>query len=162
MERAPASSRPARLLLEDGTAVPSELTLWRTGARAEPWLADSGLPVDPRGFLLVDRALRSVADPRIFAAGDAATLEAHPAAAKAGVYAVRHGPVLWRSLRAAVRGGRLPAYRPQEGFLALLNTADGRALLRCRRFWAYGRWAFRLKDHIDRRFVARYREPLAR
>lgn len=141
-----------------GLRVSSRLTLWLTGAVAWPLFQGSELPLDDRGFLLVDEALRSVADPRIFAAGDCGTLASHPETPKAGVYAVREGPVLWQSLKAALAGGKPPRYRPQEGFLSILNTADGRALLDYKGIVSHSRWAWRLKDRIDRRFMARYQE----
>lgn len=152
-----ATVEPDAVVLESGDRHAAHLTLWLAGAVAVPWLAEAGLPTDPRGFLLVDRALRSTADPKVFAAGDCATLEAEPDVPKAGVYAVRHGPVLWQTLKATVEGGELPEYHPQGEFLALLNTADGKALLRYRGFIVHARWALWLKDRIDRRFVNRYR-----
>ncbi len=141
---------------ESGVRVPSSLTVWLTGAVAWPLFQDSGLPLDDRGFLLIDDALRSVADPRIFAAGDCGTLASRPETPKAGVYAVREAPVLWESLKAAVQGGEPPRYRPQRGFLSILNTADGRALLDYKGIVSHSRWAWRLKDRVDRRFMARY------
>lgn len=141
---------------DGGERLAADEVLWVTGAVALPFLRESGLPVDDRGFLFVDRALRSVGDPRVHAAGDCATLVAHPELAKAGVYAVREAPVLWRSLAAGVGGGDLPRYEPQSSFLALINTGDGRALLRWGRLVAHGRWAWWLKDWIDRRFMRRY------
>jgi selenide,water dikinase len=141
---------------EEGVRVPSRLTVWLTGAVAWPLFRDSGLPLDERGFLLTDDALRCVADSRIFAVGDCGTLASHPNTPKAGVYAVREGPVLWESLKAAVRGGNPPRYEPQRGFLSILNTGDGRALLDYFRVVSHSRWAWRLKDRIDRRFMARY------
>ena len=141
---------------EEGVRVHSRLTVWLTGAVAWPLFRDSGLPLDDRGFLLIDDALRSVADPRIFAVGDCGTLASHPDTPKAGVYAVREGPVLWESLKAALRGGEPPRYEPQHGFLSILNTGDGRALLDYKGVVSHSRWAWRLKDWIDRRFMARY------
>jgi selenide,water dikinase len=86
------------------------------------------------------------------------TLGADPATPKAGVYAVREAPVLARNLRRALAGRRGRArYRPQRSYLALLNTADERALLRWHAVSVHARWARRLKDAIDRRFVRRYR-----
>ena len=142
----------------EGGKVPSRLTVWLTGAVAWPLFRDSGLPLDGRGFLLIDDALRSLGDPRIFAAGDCGTLADHPETPKAGVYAVREGPVLWESLKAAVQGGEPPRYEPQHGFLSILNTGDGRALLDYKGIVSHSRWAWRLKDKIDRRFMARYQE----
>jgi pyridine nucleotide-disulfide oxidoreductase family protein len=141
---------------EEGVRIPSRLTIWLTGAVAWPLFRDSGLPLDERGFLLTDEALRSVAEPRIFAAGDCGTLASHPDTPKAGVYAVREGPVLWESLKAALGGGKPPRYVPQHGFLSILNTGDGRALLGYKGVVSHSRWAWRLKDRIDRRFMARY------
>jgi selenide,water dikinase len=142
----------------DGTRIPSRLTVWLTGAVSWPLFRDSGLPLDERGFLLTSDSLASVDDPRIFAAGDCGTLASHPGTPKAGVYAVREGPVLWRSLKAAVEGGEPPRYTPQSGFLSILNTGDGRALLDYKGIVSHSRWAWRLKDRIDRRFMERYQE----
>jgi selenide,water dikinase len=142
----------------DGARVPSHLTLWLTGAVAWPLFRDSGLPLDQRGFLLTDDSLRSIADPSVLAAGDCGTLASHPETPKAGVYAVREGPVLWQSLKAAVQGSEPPRYEPQRGFLSILNTGDGRALLDYRGIVSHSRWAWRLKDRIDRRFLGRYQE----
>jgi selenide,water dikinase len=143
--------------LDGGGEVPSDLTVWLTGAVAFPLFQGSGLPLDRRGFLLLDDALRSLADPRIFAAGDCGTLAHYPDTPKAGVYAVREAPILWASLKATLDGRHPPVYRPQPGFLSLLNTADGAALLQYKGQAAHGRWAFRWKDWLDRRFLARYR-----
>jgi pyridine nucleotide-disulfide oxidoreductase family protein len=151
-----AAVHAGEVVTESGAKVPSQLTVWLTGAVAWPLFRDSGLPLDERGFLLIDDALRSLGDPRVFAAGDCGTLASHPDTPKAGVYAVREGPVLWESLKAAVRGSEPPRYEPQRGFLSILNTADGRALLDYKGIVSHSRWAWRLKDRIDRRFMARY------
>ena len=154
-----AAAPPSRAVLRlgSGEEISCDLVIWVTAATGWPLFREAGLPLDDREFLLVDDTLRSIADPRVFAAGDCATLTAFPGTAKAGVYAVREGPVLARGLRAALAGEEPPRYRPQRGFLVILNTGDGRALLSYKGFVSYSRWAFRLKDTIDRRFVAKYR-----
>ncbi len=149
------------VLLQDGSRLMSGLTVWLTGAAAWPLFAPSGLPVDGKGFLLVDDSLRSIADPRVFGAGDCVTLARHPETPKAGVYAVREAPILWESLLAGIEGGQPPHYEPQAGFLSLLNTGDGKALLRYKGLVAHSRWAWRLKDRIDRRFMMRYQVAAA-
>ncbi len=150
------------LRLGDGAHIEADLVVWAAGAGASPLLARSGMPVDARGFLLVDGALRSVARPEVFAAGDCAVQVDHPATPRAGVYAVRQGPVLAANLRAAAGApGRLRRYRPQAGFLALLSTGDRRAILLYRGHASHGRLWWRLKDRIDRRFVERFEPPRA-
>ena len=89
--------------------------------------------------------------PEVFAVGDCAAWE--PPLPKAGVYAVRMGPVLTHNLRAALEGRALRSYSPQSKFLALLATGDGRAIASRGRWSAEGRWLWRWKDHIDRSFL---------
>jgi pyridine nucleotide-disulfide oxidoreductase family protein len=138
----------------------ADLVVWATGGEAPPWLAASGLPVDARGFLLVDDRLRSVGDPRILAAGDSAALVSWPEMPKAGVYAVRMGPRLVRALAHALGDGARPdTYRPQRRFLALANAGDGTALASWGGLVAQGRWAMRWKDWLDRRFMRRFAPP---
>lgn len=142
----------------------SGLIVWATGAEAHAWQRDparrGGLAVSERGFIRVNAQLQSVSQPGVFAVGDCA--EWSPALPKAGVYAVRMGPVLSRNLRAALgHTGPAIAYQPQRQFLALLATADGRAIGTRGRLWAQARWLWRWKDHIDRGFVQRFSLPAA-
>jgi selenide,water dikinase len=156
-----AARRAGAVDLDDGTVLPSDLSVWLTGPEGAAFLAESGLPVDSRGFLWTDERLRSTADPRVFAVGDCGTMRAHPQLAKSGVYAVRQAPMLWHNLRAAAGGGSLRAFRPQHEFLSILNTCDGRALLQYRGFISWSRWAWRLKDRIDRGYLRRYQRLAA-
>ncbi len=142
--------------LEDGSRIDSELTVWLTGPASSPVFRDSGLELDKRGFLLVDDSLRSVNDPRILGVGDCVTLARYPDTPKAGVYAVREAPILWESLLAAMERGVATRYRPQDGFLSILNTADGKALLRYKALVTHSRWAWWVKDKIDRNFMSKY------
>jgi NADH dehydrogenase FAD-containing subunit len=145
------------LELDDGTRVASDCTVWATGASAPSWIAASGLPVDDRGFLLVDAHLRSPAAAHVLAAGDCATPMSWPDTPKAGVYAVRMGPVLARTLAAVVRNTPPPVpYHPQRQFLALVNTGDGRAIASYGSAVASGGWAMWWKDRLDRAFMARF------
>ena len=136
-------------------AVGSDLLLWTTGAVAHGWQRDAQrrgeLAVSAAGFIRIDAQLRSISHPEVFAVGDCA--EWAPPLPKAGVYAVRMGPVLAHNLRAALAGGVLRSYAPQLRFLALLATADGRAIASRGRWSAEGRCMWRWKDHIDRGFV---------
>src|SRR5205823_7699686 len=148
---------PGALLCADGRRVEFDEALWVTEAGAAPWLADTGLPLTPEGFIAVDDRLRSPGDPRVFAAGDIATMPAHPRE-KAGVYAVRAGPPLAANLRRALAGRRLRRAVPQRQALALIGTGDARAVASRGPFAAYCRSLWWLKDWIDRRWMRRYSE----
>jgi selenide,water dikinase len=148
---------PGKLICADGRSVAFDEALWVTEAGAAPWLAETGLPLTTDGFISIDETLRSPADPRIFAAGDVATMLAHPRE-KAGVYAVRQGPPLAANLRRALTGKRPRRAVPQRRGLALIGTGDGHAVASRGPFAAYGASWWQLKDWIDRRWMRRYRE----
>jgi selenide, water dikinase len=148
---------PGLLWCADGRRIGFDEALWVTEAGAAAWLAETGLPLTADGFIAIDETLRSPADPRVFAAGDVATMAPHPRE-KAGVYAVRQGPPLARNLRLML-AGRLPRPAiPQRQALALIGTGDKEAVASRGVLMARGRWLWRLKDRIDRRWMRRYRE----
>ena len=146
---------PGALCCADGRQIAFDEALWVTEAGAAPWLAETGLTLTADGFVAIEETLRSPADPRIFAAGDVATMLAHPRE-KAGVYAVRQGPPLAANLRRALAGQKLRRAMPQRRGLALIGTGDGRAVASRGRFAAEGAVWWRLKDWIDRRWMRRY------
>jgi selenide,water dikinase len=104
----------------------------------------------------VDETLRSISHPRVFAAGDCASLVNH-ALAKSGVYAVREGPPLAANLRNALAGAPFVRYAPQRRTLSLISTGGRHAVACWGGIAVSGGWAWRWKDRIDRRFVAAYR-----
>ena len=136
--------------------IAADAALWATGAQAYKWPRQAGLRVDERGFILVDECLRSVSHSNVFAAGDCAGWR--KPLPKAGVFAVRMGPVLSRNLRAAIEGKPLRMYAPQRRYLVLIGTGDEHAVAVRGGFAAEGGWAWRWKEAIDRRFLARYNE----
>lgn len=143
------------LYLEDGGQVPFDAVILVTGAQAAGWLRDAGLAVDKDGFVAVAQTLRSLSHENIFACGDVAAIKDH-ALPKAGVYAVRQGPILAENLRRAAQGRALKPYQPQRNILALISTGNRYAIASRGRLAIAGHWVWTLKDWIDRRWMARY------
>lgn len=141
---------------ERGETLPFDLIVWATGPRAPALLRDSGLPCDDAGYLRVHPTLEADGVPDLLAAGDCVTVVGKPWVDRAGVYAVREGPVLAGNLARRLRGEPPQAYDPQRHWLSLLNTGDGRAVVSYRGIGARGRALWWLKDRIDRRFMARF------
>ncbi len=143
------------LRLDEGRELASAATLLATAVRGPAWLGETGLALDAAGFIRVRRTLAAVGDPAVFAAGDVASIDDMPLA-RAGVFAVRQGPLLATNLRRALAGKPQRPFRPQRATLALISTGDRYAIASRGRFSASGYWVWRWKDWLDRRFIRRY------
>jgi len=146
-----------RLRTDDGTWFDADEVVWVTRAGGAAWLRDTGLALDDAGFIRVDDNLRAVTDPRVFAAGDVASMDNHRLE-KAGVFAVRMARPLARNLRRALQEQPLLPYRPQRRWLALISTGDRYAVASRGGLRFAGAWVWRWKDWIDRRFMRRFSE----
>lgn len=146
--------------LEGGRTLPFDALIWATEASPAPWLACTGLSLDARGFIAVKPTLESLSHSGVFAAGDVASFR--PQLPKAGVYAVREGPALAANLRSAAEGTRLKAFKPQRNILALISTGERYALGARDGLTFEGRWVWRWKDWIDRRFMLKLKNMPAR
>jgi selenide,water dikinase len=143
------------LALADGRRLPFDHLFWATGVGGPAWLAGSGLPLDERGLVRVAPTLAVLGQERVYAAGDMAVVEGQPRP-RSGVYAVRQAEPLLANLRRALRGERPEPVRLQRRHLSIVSTGDGRAVAMRGRWAAAGAWAWRLKDRIDRAFMAKF------
>ena len=125
------------------------------GVRPVDWLSGSGLATDEAGYIAVNRHLQSISHPAVFAAGDAAAMIETPRA-KSGVMAVRQGPVLAQNLQRMAHGVSLNPFLPQREWLNLISTGEKYAVASRGRWSAEGRWVWRWKDWIDRKFMKRF------
>ena len=146
---------PQGVRLASGEQLAADAVILATGAAPHAWLAASTLALDGRGFVAVNDALRSMSNPEVFGAGDAVTTIAHPRP-KAGVFAVRHGPVLALNLRQALSGDEPRPHISPERALAIFNTGGRRAIAAWGGLAASGAWVWHWKDWLDRRFMQRY------
>ena len=143
------------LLTENADRHGFDELFWCTGAASAPWIAGSGLKTDQRGFLAITNTLQSLDYGNIFGSGDCATQVDQPRP-KAGVYAVRQGPVLAKNLRNYLFSKPLSEHIPQHGFLSILSLGAKQATADRGVFSASGPWVWRVKDKIDREFMARF------
>jgi selenide,water dikinase len=142
--------------VSDGSrTVPIDDIVWVTGAQPPLWFAESGLNVDDRGFITVDRQLRATSHPDVFGAGDAVTITTAPRP-KSGVFAVRQGPVLAHNIRARLLNSPLKNYRPQNVFLSLISTGNKYAVASYAGQSLRGEWVWHWKDRIDRAFMTKF------
>ena len=152
--------------LASGETIPADGALWATGSVGSPLLRESGLAVTDRGFVRVDRGLRSVTDGRIFVAGDAAAVAGHEDLARIGVHAVKQGPVLRENVDRALgalaegrdpAGAELQPFRPYPVAPLLVSTGEPTAWWLAGPVAVHTGAALRLKHVVDRRWIDRYR-----
>lgn len=149
------SLKSGSMQLGCGADLACDVPVLAMGAQAPHWLAGSGLALDSEGFLAVDMYQRSTSHSRVFAAGDVSTRMDRPLA-RSGVYALRAGAALAYNLAAAVAGSALKPHQPPAKTLNLLSCGDRYAVAAWGGFSAQGWWVWKLKNWIDRRFVARF------
>jgi NADH dehydrogenase len=117
--------------LSDGQFVATRSLIWCVGVRPDPLVEHLGLRID-RGRIAVDRQLRVLDHPDVFACGDAAAV---PDATRPGQltamtaqHAVRQGKLAARNVAASLGHGRPASYRHRDlGFLVDLGGRDAAA-----------------------------------
>ena len=82
--------------MKSGKKISCNVPIWDNGADPQKVSAESDLAI-LNGYFRVNNFLQSTSHPNVFAGGDCITMESYAAEnfpPKAGVYAVREGPVI--------------------------------------------------------------------
>lgn len=139
--------------LATGGHIPAARVFLATGLSTGGLFTGSGLPVAPDGSLLVDEYLRVPGEP-IFAGGDCVAITGHNLQ-RAGVHAVRQGPILRDNLVATLEGdlAGLKRYSPPSDPFLIINLGDETAICVRGDRVHHGRWCAALKLRIDWAFI---------
>mmetsp|Transcript_17453 Transcript_17453/g.26083 ORF Transcript_17453/g.26083 Transcript_17453/m.26083 type:complete len:539 (+) Transcript_17453:96-1712(+) len=152
--------------LASGETIGYTHCIWATGAQPHSLayeLEQKGIGINENGWIKVSPTLQSLSHENIFAAGDCATIVSNDfqPPPKAGVYAVRSGPILVKNLSAyfkdAYESTSLIEYKPQNEFLKLIACGDGTAFGIRFGIPLEGKWVWQLKDTIDQMFMDLFR-----
>ncbi|MBL4681976.1 MAG: selenide, water dikinase SelD [Pseudomonadales bacterium] len=143
------------LISESGDQFKLDEIFWVTAAASQSWLGDTTLPVDDNGFLRVRETLQVEQYDNIFAAGDVAHVISHPRP-KAGVYAVRQGPILYKNIKRLLLDKTLIAFTPQKTFLSLLSIGRKYAVASKYGLSVSGKSVWLWKNWIDTKFMNRF------
>ena len=145
------------MTLADDSNHPFDIVIWATSAVAGDLLKELDFEKDAKGFLLTRSTLQLKSNDQIFVVGDSGTLETSPTP-KAGVYAVRQGPILWKNIKRKLKKQPLLDYKPQQGFLKLVNLGDGTAVAEYKGMAFRAGWCWGLKNRIDVKFMRMYQD----
>ncbi|MGW1009585.1 NAD(P)/FAD-dependent oxidoreductase [Streptomyces termitum] len=99
-----------RATTADGTVLPADVTVWTTGFAVHPIAAATGLARTDRGQIVVDRTMRSVSHPDVYAIGDAA-MATGPGDLPLRMSCASGVPMAWQAadtLAARLTGGTVP------------------------------------------------------
>jgi len=140
---------------KSGTTHHLDIIFIAVGVKPNPVFRKSGISSGPDGGLRVNQYLQSIDSKDIFGGGDCIYFQESPLD-KVGVYAVRQNPILYHNLIAAIDGSALRPFRPDGGYLVIFNLGDGTGIFHKWRIRFNGRLAFRIKDHIDRKFMKKF------
>ncbi|GMH79022.1 hypothetical protein TL16_g08007 [Triparma laevis f. inornata] len=139
------------------TSSPFSEIIWCTSASSQPWLRTSApFETTDDGFILVDDMFQT-SIPGIFAAGDCCHNRSG-SRPKAGVFAVRAGPILRDNMLNFLMGNKLIEYVLQKEFLGLISTGDKYAVASRGSFALEGAFLWKLKDEIDVKWMKSYKE----
>src|SRR3954447_21596268 len=142
----------------DGGAVPAEVTVWTAGFAVHPLAAATTLDVSETGQIIVDRTMRSVSHPDVYAVGDAGLAEG-PGGKPLRMSCALGVPMAWQAadaIAARLTGRKIPrvplryynqciSLGRRDGIIQFV-TADDRA----KRWFITGRLAARYKELICR------------
>ncbi len=139
-----------------GERIALDEIFWVTNAASQSWLSKTGIDLDESGFIQLKPTLQSTNFPDIFAAGDIANVVEHRRP-KAGVFAVRQGPILYENIKRFLLDKRPKPYKPQADFLSIVSTGNKYAIATKYGVSVEGRWVWHWKNAIDQRFMNRFR-----
>ncbi|MFI1697934.1 NAD(P)/FAD-dependent oxidoreductase [Streptomyces bobili] len=99
-----------RVTTADGATVPAAVTVWTTGFAVHPIARATSLEVTDTGQIVVDRTMRSVSHPDVYAIGDAASVTG-PADKPLRMSCASGVPTAWQAadaIAARLTGGKIP------------------------------------------------------
>ena len=134
--------------LSDGTVVPARTLVWTAGVRANPLLADLGLPLDERGRVLVDATLRVEGTTDIWALGDSAAVPNTKTPGAVDPPTSQHALRQARRLAKNLAGEPRPYGYRMLGQVATLGRFKGIAEIPGMHLWGFPGWFVTRTYHL--------------
>jgi sulfide:quinone oxidoreductase len=122
------------VMLEDGTKIPADLTMFIPAGNGHDILRESGLPLNDAGFVTINDYCEVPVDgaqdkPRVYAIGDSAALEGPEWRAKQGHIAEAMARCAADNMEAELAGGQKQGYIEHVNILCLMDMGNGGAMV---------------------------------
>jgi NADH dehydrogenase len=138
----------AEAVLADGTRVPARTLVWTAGVRANPLLAELGLPLDERGRVIVDATLRVVGTDNLWALGDSAAVPNTSTPGAVDPPTSQHALRQARRLAKNLTGDPKPYGYRMLGQVATLGRFKGIAEIPGMHLWGFPGWFVTRTYHL--------------
>jgi NADH dehydrogenase FAD-containing subunit len=150
-----ASMNKGSVLSQSGDTIAYDIAVLTIGIMPKQIFNTSGLETAADGSLMVNDYLQSISHPEVFGGGDCITVKKKHLD-RVGVYAVREAPVIFNNLMACLKQEPIKEFSPQQQYLLIFNLGDGNGIFVRHPIVIKAKWAFTLKDYIDRRFMSMF------
>jgi NADH dehydrogenase len=135
-------------ILSDGSRIDTHTLVWTAGVRANPVLADFGLPLDERGRVRIDEHLRVVGRDDIWALGDGAAVPNRATPGRVDPPTSQHALRQARRLARNLLGDTAPYEYRMLGQVATLGRYKGIADVMGVRIRGFPGWFFTRSYHL--------------
>ena len=143
-----------KLILSNKTKLKIDKSVLSTNAMPPEWIKKSDLFLNSNNFIIVNDKFQTNYN-YVFAAGDIVDFN-NQNLGKSGVFAVKSGKPLARSIRKFIQKEVAVPYKFNKSYLSIIGLANGLAIATKYNFTFTSRFCFLLKKFIDQKFVKKF------
>ena len=144
------------LILSDKTKLKIDKSILSTNGMAPEWIKKSDITLNRNNFIIVNNKFQTNYN-YVFAAGDIVDFN-NQNLSKSGVYAVKSGKPLARSIRGFIQKKIPVPYKFNKNYLSIIGLSNGLAIATKYNFTFTSRFSFLLKKLIDQKFVKKFND----
>ena len=143
-----------KLIMSDNTNLSVQKSILSTNAMAPKWIKNSDMILNQDGFIIVNSSFQTNHE-YIFAAGDIADFN-NENLKKTGVFAVRSGKPLAKSIKNYILNKSNFSYTFNKNYLALIGLSNGFTIATKYNFSYSSKFNNHLKKYIDQNFIKKF------
>ncbi len=143
-----------KLLLSNKTKLKIDKSILSTNAMPPEWIKKSDIILNPNNFIIVNDKFQTNYN-YVFAAGDVVDFN-NQNLSKSGVFAVKSGKPLAKSIRGFIQKKEAVPYKFNKNYLSIIGLSNGLAIATKYNLTFTSKFCFLLKKLIDLKFVKKF------